>query len=124
MFRANGTSGTREPRGTATADRTRHARRTGPGTSAGPDLGAGGRGAGAGGQGAGAGARGQGQLGETARYKERVSTTVIVSPPGVTVSWSSREIRLDEVTVIVAVAPDASDPEAGETLRPAAAEIE
>jgi hypothetical protein len=120
MFRANGTSGTGEPRGTATAGRTGRARRTGPGTSAGLDLGAGGRWAGPGGRWAG----GQGQLGETARYKERLSTTVIVSPPGVTVSCSSREIRLDEVTVIVAVAPDASDPEAGETLRPAAAEIE
>ena len=39
-------------------------------------------------------------------------------------SRSFSEIRLDEVTVTVAVAPDDSDPDAGEMLSPAAAEIE
>ena len=39
-------------------------------------------------------------------------------------SCSFSEIRLDEVTVMVAVAPDESDPDAGEMLSPAAPEIE
>ena len=39
-------------------------------------------------------------------------------------SCSFSEIRLDEVTVTVALAPDESDPDAGEMDSPAAAEIE
>ena len=45
-----------------------------------------------------------------------LSTTVIVWPPGLTVSWPSRATRLAEVTVIVTLAPEASDPEEGETV--------
>jgi hypothetical protein len=52
------------------------------------------------------------------------STTVTVWPPGLMVSCSLSVIRLDEVTVIVALAPEASDPDAGEMLRFAAAEME
>ena len=37
---------------------------------------------------------------------------------------SLSEIRLDEVTVTVALVPEESDPDAGEMLSPAAAEIE
>jgi hypothetical protein len=40
------------------------------------------------------------------------------------VSCSFSEIRLEEVTVTVALAPDESDPDAGEMESPAAAEIE
>ena len=39
-------------------------------------------------------------------------------------SCSFSEIRLDEVTVMVAVAPEESDPDEGEMVSPAAAEIE
>ena len=39
-------------------------------------------------------------------------------------SFSFSEIRLDEVTVTVALAPDESDPDAGEMVSPAAAEME
>jgi hypothetical protein len=41
---------------------------------------------------------------------------VIVCPPGLTVSVPSRATRLVEVTVIVALAPFASDPDDGETV--------
>ena len=41
---------------------------------------------------------------------------MIVWPPGFTVSWPARATRLVEVTVIVTLAPEASDPEDGETL--------
>ena len=46
-----------------------------------------------------------------------VNTTVIVWLPGFTVSWPSRATRLFEVTVIVTLAPEASEPDAGETVR-------
>ena len=42
---------------------------------------------------------------------------MIVWPPGFTVSCPSSATRLVEVTVIVTLAPAASDPEEGETLR-------
>jgi len=51
-------------------------------------------------------------------------TTVTVLPPGLMVSCSFSVIRLEEVTVIVALAPAASEPDAGETVRFAAAEME
>ena len=57
-------------------------------------------------------------------YSEMFSTTVTVWPPGLMVSCSLSVIRLDAVTVIVALAPEASDPDAGEMLRFAAAEME
>jgi len=46
-----------------------------------------------------------------------VSTTVIAWPPGFTVSWPFSATRLVEVTVIVTLAPAASEPRSGETLR-------
>ena len=52
------------------------------------------------------------------------STTVTAWPPGSTVSCSFSAIRLAEVTVIVVLAPAASEPDAGETVRFAAAEME
>ena len=56
-------------------------------------------------------------------YGPMLSTTVIVWPPGFTVSCPSRVTRLVEVTVIVTLAPEASDPEDGETVRwPASAD--
>ena len=56
-------------------------------------------------------------------YRLTVSTTVIVWPPGFTVSCPSSATRLVEVTVIVTLAPEASEPEEGETLmRPASAD--
>jgi hypothetical protein len=40
----------------------------------------------------------------------------MVWPPGFTVSWPSRATGLVEVTVIVTLAPEASEPEEGETV--------
>ena len=55
-----------------------------------------------------------------AGYRPMLSTTVIVWPPGFTVRCPSRETRLVEVTVIRTLAPEASEPEEGETVtRPA-----
>jgi hypothetical protein len=45
-----------------------------------------------------------------------LSTTVIVRPPGFTVSVPSSATRLVEVTVIVTLAPAASEPLEGETV--------
>ena len=45
-----------------------------------------------------------------------LSTTLIAWPPGFTVSWPFSATRLVEVTVIVTLAPAASEPEEGETL--------
>ena len=45
-----------------------------------------------------------------------LSTTVIAWPPGFTVSWPFSATRLVEVTVIVTLAPAASEPYEGETL--------
>ena len=42
-------------------------------------------------------------------------STVIVWPPGFTASCPSRATRLVEVTLIVTLAPEARDPEEGET---------
>jgi len=44
-----------------------------------------------------------------------LSTTLIAWPPGFTVSWPSSATRRVEVTVIVTLAPAASEPEEGET---------
>ena len=49
-------------------------------------------------------------------YRLTLSTTVIVRPPGFTVSCPSSATRLVEVTVMVTLAPEASEPEEGETL--------
>ncbi len=57
-------------------------------------------------------------------YSETFSTTVTVAPPGLMVSCLSSVIRLVECTVIVTLAPDASDPDAGETVRPDGTDIE
>ena len=43
-------------------------------------------------------------------------TIVTIRPPGLTVSCPSSATRLVDVTVMVALAPDASDPVAGETV--------
>ena len=52
-----------------------------------------------------------------------LSTTVIVRPPGFTVSCPASATRLVEVTVTVALAPAASEPDDGETLiRPTSAD--
>ena len=45
-----------------------------------------------------------------------LSTTVIVRPPGFTVSCPASATRLFDVTVTVTLAPAASEPEEGETL--------
>jgi hypothetical protein len=45
-----------------------------------------------------------------------LSSTVIVWPPGFTVSCPCTATRLVEVTVIVTLVPEASDPEEGETV--------
>ena len=51
-----------------------------------------------------------------------LSTTVIVWPPGFTVSCPFRATRLVEVTVTVTLAPAASVPDDGVTLRRPASE--
>jgi hypothetical protein len=43
-------------------------------------------------------------------------TTAMVWPPGLTVSWPSSASRLVVLTVTVTLAPEASEPLAGETV--------
>jgi hypothetical protein len=49
-------------------------------------------------------------------YRPTLSSTVTLLPPGFTVSCPSRPSRLVEVTVIVTLWPDASEPDEGEAV--------
>jgi hypothetical protein len=55
-------------------------------------------------------------------YRLTLRITVIVWSPGFTVSCPFRATRLVDVTVTVTLAPEASDPEEGVTLRLPASE--